>query len=501
MSIAEMGFGLTCRRDFLLGGGAFLAAAGVSRRTFADAGGSPRLRIGVVSDLHIDAKPNTCVPWEKALMFYRERNVDVVVVSGDIAHCGLVSELKKAGDAWRKVFPGNKRPDGGHVEKVFVTGNHDVDGWKFMKGAANAPSSDIIGHRLAEAWREAFDEDYAPMYLKNVKGYSFVGTHYVNGGGFFKKGEIESFLEKHRQVLAGTKPFFYVQHYHPKGTCSAPWAWGQDAGHSTAALSRFPNAVAFSGHSHTPLTDDRTLWRGEFTSIGAASMRNLQPFGGRENTFISGEPAVGNQQMPVMHTHDGNQGQFVTVYDDRIVIERIDFRNLLPAAQDWVVPLPARAETFAERGRKAKIPEFPKGAAVKIKRVKGVDRANRPTDQIVVSFPNVRSSPKGVHAFDFQIAVEAEEADCFKIWGTKRVFSPHFYWAPEKDNNVVTCVFAEHELPPPSKLTPQRGRKFRFAVSPANCFGGHGAAIRSDWTWNKVKDNKPAKTEDKKKKK
>ena len=501
MSIAEMGFGLTCRRDFLLGGGAFFAAAGVSRGTFADAGGNPRLRIGVVSDLHIDAKPNTCVPWEKALMFYRERNVDVVVVSGDIAHCGLVSELKKAGDAWRKVFPDNKRPDGGHVEKVFVTGNHDVDGWKFMKGAANAPSSDIIGHRLAEAWREAFDEDYAPMYLKNVKGYSFVGTHYVNGGGFFKKGEIESFLEKHRQVLAGTKPFFYVQHYHPKGTCSAPWAWGQDAGHSTAALSRFPNAVAFSGHSHTPLTDDRTLWRGDFTSIGAASMRNLQPFGGRENTFISGEPAVGNQQMPVMHTHDGNQGQLVTVYDDRIVIERIDFRNLLPAAQDWVVPLPARAETFAERGRKAKIPEFPKGAAVKIKRVKGVDRANRPTDQIVVSFPNVRSSPKGVHAFDFQIAVEAEEADCFKIWGTKRVFSPHFYWAPEKDNNVVTCVFAEHELPPPSKLTPQRGRKFRFAVSPANCFGGHGAAIRSDWTWNKVKDNKPAKTEDKKKRK
>ena len=41
MSIAGMGFGLTCRRDFLLGGGAFLAAAGVSRGTFADAGGNP----------------------------------------------------------------------------------------------------------------------------------------------------------------------------------------------------------------------------------------------------------------------------------------------------------------------------------------------------------------------------------------------------------------------------------------------------------------------------
>ena len=498
MSIGETGFGSTGRRDFLLGGGAFLAAAGASRGVFAGAGGSPRLRIGVVSDLHIDAKPNTCVLWEKALAFFRDRNVDAVIVSGDIADCGLVSELKKAGDAWRKIFPGNKRPDGGHVEKVFVTGNHDVDGWKFMKAAANAPESDILSHRIAEAWREAFDEEYSPMYLKTVKGYSFVGTHYVNGGGFFKKGEIESFLEKNRSALEGAKPFFYVQHYHPQGTCSAPWVWGQDAGYSTSALSKFPNAVAFSGHSHTPLTDDRTLWRGRFTSIGAASMRYIQPFGGRENSFITGEPALGNQQMPAMRAIDGNHGQLATVYDDRIVIERIDFRNSLPLAQVWIVPLPAKAETFEERGQKAKIPEFPKGSAVKIKRVKGFDRAKRPTDQIVVSFPNVRSSPKGVHAFDFRIMVEAEEADCSKIWGTKRVFSPHFYWAPEKDNNTVTCVFAEHELPPPSKLTPRRGRKFRFAVSPANCYGGHGAAIRSDWTWNKFKDSKSAKPADKK---
>jgi hypothetical protein len=29
------------------------------------------------------------------------------------------------GEAWRKVFPGNKGANGQNVEKVFVTGNHD----------------------------------------------------------------------------------------------------------------------------------------------------------------------------------------------------------------------------------------------------------------------------------------------------------------------------------------------------------------------------------------
>ena len=493
--------GLAGRRDFLLGGGAFFAASGAPGGMFAGVGEAARLRIGVLSDLHINAEPNACEPWEQALKFFRDRKVDAVIVAGDIACGGQLAELKKAGNVWRKVFPGNKRPDGGHVEKVFVTGNHDVNGWKYKQNEGNPnAASNAVGFRLAEAWRDAFGEEYSPMYIKNVKGYSFVGAHFDLDGTYHKEGAIASFLEKHRQVLAGTKPFFYVQHYHPKGTCSAPWAWGQDAGHSTAALSKFPNAIAFSGHSHTPLNDDRTLWRGGFTSIGTASMRNLLPFGGRENSFIFGEERVGRQQMPIMHTYDGHQGQLATVYGDRIVIERIDFTNSLPLAEDWIIPLPARAESFEERGRKAKIPEFPEGSAVKIKRVKGLDRAKRSAEQVVVSFPNVRSSPKGVHAFDFQIVVEAEDVDRSKIWATKRVYSPHFYWAPEKDDDTVTCVFSYDELPAPIKGSVLRSRKFRFAVSPANCFGGHGAAIRSDWTWNRVKDRQGKPAEKKKKK-
>ena len=474
------------RRSFIRLGAASFAAAAGSAKSLIGGTRVERLRFGVVSDVHIASASDTCALWEKALRFYSTSSVDAVLVAGDISDNGLLSELKKAGDVWRRVFPNNRRRDGGLVEKVFVTGNHDIDGWRYgaakKKGiTAEKDGANIIDKRVAECWREAFDEDYAPMYLKEIKGYHFVGTHYVKDNGYLKDGAIAEFLNNHRQKLEGGKPFFYVQHYHPKGTCSAPWVWGQDDGFSTAALSSFPNAVAFSGHSHTPLTDERTLWRGAFTSIGTASLRYLIPFGGRENSHVFGESANGGQQMPSLKGREAQHGQLVTVYDDCIVIERRDFTNGKPVAPDWIVPIPSCASSFEERGHNAKIPEFEAGAKVDIKRVTGKNRANKSTDQFVVSFPNVRSNPKGVHAFDFRVVVEVEDVDSFKVWATKRVYSPHFYWAGEKDDPIVTCVFSCQELPRANRVPTVRGRRFRFAVAPANCFGGHGAEIHSAW--------------------
>ena len=163
------------------------------------------------------------------------------------------------------------------------------------------------------------------------------------------------------------------------------------------------------------------------------------------------------------------------------MLERRDFANDLPAAPDWIVPLPAHASSFAERAKSAPVPEFSAGAEVTVERIKGKNRANEETEQFVVSFPNVKGLADGAHAFDFQVTVEAEEVDRPKIWATKRVYSPHFYWAAEKDDDTVTCVFACSELPAPNKVPTERGRRFRFAVAPANSFGGHGKAIRSDW--------------------
>ena len=480
------------RREFIGYATAFMVAAGTGHAAMGGAASPVRLRVGILSDIHIvdtDGTRENCVAidmFEKALRHFRERQVDAVLIAGDMADGGLSNELLAVGDAWRRVFPDGKRPDGAKVEKIFVAGNHDFEGWRYAS-ARKKLKSEAETHARAigwkenrfKFWKEAFDEEYAPMYIKDVKGYKFVGVHFNE---FSKKGAVAAFLEAHRAELAGAKPFFYTQHYHPRATCSAPWVWGQDSGESTAALKAFPNAVAFTGHSHTPLTDDRTLWRGEFTSIGTGSLKYLIPFGGRENSRIFGAKDIGTQQMPHLSCNDGHHGQVMTVYDDRIVLERRDFENDLPAGPDWVVPLPASAETFSARADKVAAPEFARGAAVKIARIKGENRAKKKTEQIAVTFPNVTGLDGGARAFDFEVVVEAIDVDRTQTWMTKRVYSPHYYWTPEKDDATVTCLFAVTELPQPNgRLETARGRKFRFAVSPANCYGKQGTAIRSKW--------------------
>ena len=110
----------------LLWGGSQLAATDMGS---ADAINCvpPHLVLGVLSDIHIFDEKQVPV-FERALEFFRDRKADGVIIAGDMADRGLVDQLELVGKAWFKVFPENRRPDGQPIEKLFVYGNHDVQG-------------------------------------------------------------------------------------------------------------------------------------------------------------------------------------------------------------------------------------------------------------------------------------------------------------------------------------------------------------------------------------
>lgn len=471
------------RRAFLASSGAFLAG-----RVVGATSDEPSLRIGVISDVHIGRLPG----WhegddegylDRAFAYFSRKNVDGVVIAGDLADWGLVAQLELVGVSWRKAFPDNRNAAGGKVEKLFVYGNHDLEGWKYgYQKRHKLPNSVFtedcrISTNPARAWQRCFDEDYAPFALKTIKGYRFVLNNRL------EYGEKDTFLEDHRAELEGERPFFYVQHFHPRGTCSAPWVWGQDAGHSTRALSRYPNAIALSGHSHTPLTDGRTFWQGEFTSVGTASLRYLISRGGRENSFVFGVSDPRITQMPPL---DWNcqHGQIITVYDDRIVFERHDFHDDLPLGE-LVMPLPFDGSlSFEHRREIAETPMFPADAKVSVSERRGKDRRKNETDQVVVSFPNVL---KPVRAYDYEVSVEVMDVDILKTALTKHVYSAGCLRGSEADVKTVECVFSKGELPL-RDLIPEGGAlaakaqwKYRYAVRPCNCWGDKGPAITTGW--------------------
>ena len=101
-----LAFGAWGAREAL--GGSQLAATAAGAINCAP----PRLRFGMMSDVHIGGKPDAVEMAEKVLRWFASENVDAVLCAGDVAHSGLISELEKFAAVWYKVFPGGRAPDG-----------------------------------------------------------------------------------------------------------------------------------------------------------------------------------------------------------------------------------------------------------------------------------------------------------------------------------------------------------------------------------------------------
>ena len=475
------------RRGFL--GGAMAAAA-----MPVLAAEKPRLVFGILSDMHIvDAQ--SAKETVHALEYFRSQNVDAVVFAGDMIDNGLSGELDLFAKAWFEVFPGGKDALGRKVELLAVLGNHDLQYWnREWADEIKMPWERVLaenldsGERLRREWKRLFGCEYEPLWKRRINGVCFVGSSWqyrkdrqrrtAGAGGM----ELPEYLAAHKGELAREDVFFFVQHMHPKGTCSAPWTWGQDDGTATEALKAFPNAVAISGHSHTPLNDERTLWRGEFTSVGTAGLRFLIPFGGRENSEIDGAVDTGDQLMPRLRPDDGKHGMVCRVYRSRITFERRDFANDLPLGEDWVVPIPAKADSFAARAGRSSAPQFASSARIGVVKGKAVSRKGVQTDALFVSFPNVFAAGGRARAFDFEVQLEEMDVDAVKVRRTKRVYSAGFYKGEAADEKTVVCPFAVSDLPAVNgKLDPLRGRRYRLSVRPCDSFGNKGKPIFTDW--------------------
>ena len=169
------------RRDFITG---MLAGAGFAsgcRMVSPFMGGeSARLKFGVVSDVHVKlaADGRSLAPGydtqtlERTFTYFRDCGVDAVMIAGDIADIGFVSELKAVADTWFKVFPGDRAPDGRKVERLFVFGNHDA--YALQKGGDIFKDPKVLQREAIEAdpqraWDYCFHEEWSPYFKKQSR--------------------------------------------------------------------------------------------------------------------------------------------------------------------------------------------------------------------------------------------------------------------------------------------------------------------------------------------
>lgn len=463
------------RREFLASSGAAFLIAGCQTRSLF---GAPDLKFGVVSDIHLTT-PKSCRLVEKAFRQFRRRGVDAVMIPGDLTDWGLKSSMSYLKRTWDKVFSGTD------VVPLFCTGNHDFDGWWYGDMAvemhANGYSeTDALcnlkkdpGEKLGEGWKEVFGEQFDWVRCRTVKGYDFVSAEFEGNGST----HLADWMKANGSRFGGDRPFFFFQHLPIKGTTADSEGWA-DKGVTKPILDQFPNCVAFTGHTHRPFLDERQIWQGEFTAIGVPSLSYACTPGDVPHENGSGN-RVGKatqtmQMVPDRRDLRGGQGYVVSVWNDKIVVERHDVEEDDSDAPAWVVPLPLgkAAQPFARgaRDEAAPVPEFPAGAALDVETRNTENRVGHWAIVMNCEFPSA-VVPDGSRVFDYEI--RAVPKDGSKPLA-KYFYSPAYSRMAKFEPARQRFWFDVAELP--------QGKEYVLEVRARNCFGRKSRPLVSG-TW------------------
>ena len=221
-------------------------------RTIVEPRGPVRLKLGVISDIHITDWEATG-PFRAVLREFDSWGADGVMVCGDLADYGVIPQLECVARAWFEVFPDGKGRDGRPVANLMHYGDHDTRGATYrrckpcVKMFPDEEEMKKVIIRLNDRkaiWEKCFHEPWSPIVHKRVKGYDFVLSHFTQGEKGNERGDNTPGLEK---FMAGlnldpNRPFFHSQHRVYRNTACGPHVWGQEDG-TTGALfaTKYPN--------------------------------------------------------------------------------------------------------------------------------------------------------------------------------------------------------------------------------------------------------------------
>jgi hypothetical protein len=250
--------------------------------------------------------------------------------------------------------------------------------------------------------------------------------------------------------------------------------WGEDSGDQKPVFDKYPNCVAFTGHTHYMLTDDRTVWQGGFTCINAGALLNQVVGRHRDNGFlVSWDPkdCKMDRQMREIDGRQSHVGMVFNLYGTDVVLERRDMVRGEPLGPDLCFSIAAsdvKKGGFSDATRRAKgiAPEFDANAKITVMERCGKTRKGRECNQIVLSFPTVKA--KGVCPRAYEYRVRAFAADGTTLFETK-VYSPCINCPESQEPATSTCVL--------EKTAAMSAEGVCFTVEPLDCWGNAGHAI------------------------
>ena len=148
------------------------------------------------------------------------------------------------------------------------------DGTQLLAVLAKSHDGSTLGKQSLSYYSSLSEED--TDIHKVINGYHFIGLSASSTEGeHYSEYQREWLREQLDEAVADdpAKPIFVFQHEHISDTVygsSEFDGWGMD--YYRDILVEYPQVVDFSGHSHYPLNDPRSIWQGEFTAVGTGAL-------------------------------------------------------------------------------------------------------------------------------------------------------------------------------------------------------------------------------------
>ncbi len=223
----------------------------------------PVLRFVICSDSHIEGIGTPGYKRLKKVIDYSldfasaDKNynkLDGFFIAGDITNKGSKEEF----DAFKEIYD--------YAEEK---------GIKPLCTVAKGHDSITMGKKSLEYYKALTNQE--TDFHRVIGGYHFIGVSTSRMKKRFNSTFQKKWLKKELdKAVKDTpdKPVFVMHHEHVKYTVYGSYdedGWGKIL--FADLLKKYPNVVDFSGHSHYPVNDPRSVWQKEYTAIGTGSLK------------------------------------------------------------------------------------------------------------------------------------------------------------------------------------------------------------------------------------
>ncbi len=148
------------------------------------------------------------------------------------------------------------------------------DGTEFLSVVAKSHDSGSMDVEALDYFTQVTGQE--TDFHRVINGFHFIGlSRSKTAGEHYSEYQREWLEEQLDEAVADDpfKPIFVIHHEHVSNTVygsSDFEGWGMPD--FKDILEKYPQVVDFSGHSHYPINDARSIWQGSFTALGTGGL-------------------------------------------------------------------------------------------------------------------------------------------------------------------------------------------------------------------------------------